>query len=66
MLAKVMLSCLLSIQKYLSCLNGTIESYLNSEPSLEKFKKYLTDLLETKSHKLSPDTEEALASLGEF
>ncbi len=65
MLAKVNAELSFIDSEILELPEGTIESYLNSEPSLEKFKKYLTDLLETKSHKLSPDTEEALASLGE-
>ena len=65
MLAKVNAELSFIDSEILELPDGTIESYLNSEPSLEKFNKYLTDLLETKNHKLSPDTEEALASLGE-
>jgi oligoendopeptidase F len=45
--------------------DGTIERYLEEEQGLVPFKKNLFELLETKPHKLSPETEEALASLGE-
>lgn len=44
---------------------GKIEEFLQTEPGLEPFKKSLTELLETKKHKLSPETEEVLAALGE-
>lgn len=39
--------------------------FIKKEPRLEVYKKNLSDLLETKKHKLSPETEEALAALGE-
>ncbi|MBS4209903.1 oligoendopeptidase F [Bacillus sp. FJAT-50079] len=42
-----------------------VQGYLKEEQSLEPFTKFLHDLLETKQHKLLPETEEALASLGE-
>ncbi|WP_066062388.1 oligoendopeptidase F [Neobacillus soli] len=45
---------------------GTIERYLQEEPKLGAFRKTLIELLETKKHKLSPETEEALAALGEL
>ncbi len=45
--------------------DGTIESYLKEEPKLDAFRKNLLELLETKRHRLSPETEEALAALGE-
>ncbi|ESU34488.1 oligoendopeptidase F [Bacillus sp. 17376] len=45
--------------------DGKIEKFLQEEPGLEPFKKSLTELLETKKHKLSPETEEVLAALGE-
>ncbi|MED4581225.1 oligoendopeptidase F [Brevibacillus choshinensis] len=45
--------------------DGSIEKYLQEEPGLEPFRKNLEDLLETKPHRLSADTEAALASLGE-
>ncbi|MEH7306234.1 oligoendopeptidase F [Neobacillus drentensis] len=45
---------------------GTVEKYLREEPDLEPFRKNLVELLETKKHKLSPETEEVLASLGEL
>lgn len=45
---------------------GTIEQYLQEEPKLAAYKKNLMELLETKKHKLLPETEEALAALGEL
>ncbi|MBT2638744.1 oligoendopeptidase F [Bacillus sp. ISL-39] len=45
--------------------DGKIEEFLQEEPGLEPFKKNLSELLETKKHKLSPETEEVLAALGE-
>ncbi|WP_409304249.1 oligoendopeptidase F [Peribacillus sp. SCS-155] len=44
---------------------GKVESYLQEEAELKPFKKNLMELLESKKHKLSPETEEALAALGE-
>lgn len=44
---------------------GTIERYLQEEHGLEVFRKNLEDLLETKPHRLTAETESALASLGE-
>lgn len=44
---------------------GTIEKFLQEEPQLEPFQKNLLELLETKKHKLAPETEEVLAALGE-
>ncbi|MEK3854611.1 oligoendopeptidase F [Cytobacillus sp. FSL H8-0458] len=49
----------------LSLPDGLIEKYINEESGLEPFRNGLTELLETKRHRLSPDTEEALAALGE-
>lgn len=45
--------------------DGTIEKFLQTDPELESFRTGLMDLLETKKHKLSPETEEVLAALGE-
>lgn len=45
---------------------GTVEKFLNEEPELKVFEKNLLELLETKKHTLSPETEEALAALGEL
>lgn len=45
--------------------DGTIEKFLQADPELESFRTGLMDLLETKKHKLSPETEEVLAALGE-
>ena len=44
---------------------GTIERYIAAEPALEAVRFYLEKLLETRPHMLSPETEEALAALGE-
>ncbi|PEW41486.1 oligoendopeptidase F [Bacillus cereus] len=44
---------------------GTIEKYLTEETQLEPFRKSLLDILQKRSHTLSPETEEALAALGE-
>lgn len=44
---------------------GTIERYLEEEPGLAPFRKKLLDLLQTRPYRLSPDTESALAALGE-
>lgn len=45
---------------------GTVEAYLQEEPELAPFRNHLMKLLDTKKYKLSPDTEEALAALGEI
>lgn len=42
-----------------------ILSFIGEEPGLKKYRKYISDLLEKKKHILSPETEEALAALGE-
>ncbi|MCM3132214.1 oligoendopeptidase F [Paenibacillus polysaccharolyticus] len=44
---------------------GTIEKYLNELPGLEPYKRSLERLMEEKEHRLSPETEKVLASLGE-
>ncbi|MGE5702545.1 MAG: oligoendopeptidase F [Clostridia bacterium] len=41
------------------------EQYLQQEPALAPFQLKLQDLLETKPHRLHPETESVLASLGE-
>lgn len=45
--------------------DGTIARYLAEEPGLTPYRQYLEQLLELKPHQLAPDTEAALASLGE-
>ncbi|WML60476.1 oligoendopeptidase F [Neobacillus sp. PS2-9] len=45
---------------------GVVEKYILEEPGLDAFRKNLVELLETKKHRLSPETEEALAALGEL
>lgn len=44
---------------------GTVEKYLQEQPDLEPFGKNLNDLLKTRAHRLSPESETVLASLGE-
>ncbi|WP_434751495.1 oligoendopeptidase F [Paenibacillus amylolyticus] len=44
---------------------GTIEQYLNKLPGLAPYKRSLERLMEEKAHRLSPETEKVLASLGE-
>jgi oligoendopeptidase F len=44
---------------------GSVERFLQEEPKLEPFRKSLLELLETKKHRLSAETEEALAALGD-
>lgn len=45
--------------------DGTVERYLAEEPGLEPFRRVLEDLLEEKPHRLSAETEAAIAALGE-
>ncbi|MDM5465289.1 oligoendopeptidase F [Bacillus cereus] len=49
----------------LSFEEGTIEKYLTAETKLEPFRKSLLEILKKRQHTLSPETEEALAALGE-
>lgn len=44
---------------------GALESFLAEEPGLSPFRKRLLDLYATKPHRLSSETESALAALGE-
>jgi len=44
---------------------GTIERYLQENTELGAFRNYLTELLETKPHRLAAETEAVLAALGE-
>ncbi|WP_312469499.1 oligoendopeptidase F [Neobacillus sp.] len=46
--------------------DGVVEKFLQEEPELEAFRKNLIELLESKKHKLTAQTEEALAALGEL
>lgn len=45
--------------------DGTLESYLAKEPALKSFERMLQKMAAEKPHMLHPDTEVALASLGE-
>jgi oligoendopeptidase F len=49
----------------LSLPEGTLESYLKEEPGLEPFRLTIQKLIESKPHRLHPETEMALAALGE-
>jgi oligoendopeptidase F len=49
----------------LSLPNGYLERYIQEEAELKPFQKNLQELLETKKHRLIPETEEVLAALGE-
>ncbi len=49
----------------LSLEEGTVEKYLQEDSELQPFRKDLLELLETKKHRLTPETEEVLAALGE-
>lgn len=44
---------------------GTVEAYIQEEPKLIPFHKNLQELIQKKAHTLSPETEEAIAALGE-
>lgn len=45
---------------------GVLESYLQEEPRLEDFSRYVQRLLDDKPFLLAPETEKVLASLGEI
>jgi len=45
--------------------DGAVSRYLAEEPGLAPFRRMLEDLLEEKPHRLSPETEAAIAALGE-
>ncbi|HHY75322.1 MAG TPA: oligoendopeptidase F [Firmicutes bacterium] len=49
----------------LSMPDETIKRYLDEEPGLEPFRLTVEKLLESKPHRLHPETEKALAALGE-
>jgi len=49
----------------LSLPDGVLERFLEEEPELGEFRRSLLELLRTKPYALSPDTEAALAALGE-
>ncbi|GGK34751.1 oligoendopeptidase F [Caldalkalibacillus thermarum] len=65
LLSKVQSSLAFIESEILTLPDGTIEKYIQEQPHLADFQKALDDLLKTKPYKLSPDTEEALAALGE-
>lgn len=46
--------------------DGTLERYMNEEPGLKEFARMIEQMLAEKPHMLSPETEMAVASLGEI
>jgi oligoendopeptidase F len=63
--SKVMASLSFIKSEILSLSDGTIEQYLQENAELRKYKKVLSDTVDSKQYQLHPETEEALASLGE-
>lgn len=49
----------------LSLPEGTLDRYIKEEPGLEPFRLTIEKMIEAKPHRLHPETEMALASLGE-
>jgi oligoendopeptidase F len=49
----------------LSVSEEELRRMLDEEPGLAPFRKFLTDLAETRTHRLHPETEQALQALGE-
>ena len=45
--------------------DGVVASFLDADERLASLRKYLLDILDTKPHKLLPETESVLAALGE-
>ncbi len=45
--------------------DGTLERYLAEEPGLEPYRLTIEQMIENKQHRLHPETEMALAALGE-
>ncbi len=45
--------------------DGTVERFASEEPGLGVYMRSLKELLDTKAHRLSPETEQTLAALGE-
>jgi len=45
--------------------DGMVARYLAGEPKLASFRRVLEDLLDLKPHRLTPETEKAIAALGE-
>ncbi|WP_078550054.1 oligoendopeptidase F [Litchfieldia alkalitelluris] len=65
MLSNVSASTSFIDSEILELSDETLNSYIQDEQDLKEFSKTLTDLIETKPHKLSPETEEVLAAFGE-
>lgn len=63
-LSKVSASLTFIKSEILDLPDGTVERYIDEEDELKVFQKYLEELLDTKPHTLSAETEAALASLG--
>jgi oligoendopeptidase F len=65
MYATVMTALSFIKSEVLSLPDGTVDNYLKENEELRTYKKVLEDLLVSKPYQLHPETEEALASLGE-
>jgi oligoendopeptidase F len=65
MIAKVSAALSFIHSEILELPDGTIERYIAEEEGLTSLGKNLLELLETKPHNLTPETEAALAALGE-
>lgn len=63
--AKLEAACAFIKSEILALPEGTVERFVAEEPALAELRPHLERLLEEKPHILSPETEEALASLGE-
>jgi oligoendopeptidase F len=46
--------------------DGVLERFIEEEPGLATWRKYLSELLERKPHRLHPEAEEVIAALGEI
>lgn len=65
LLSKVNASLSFIQSEILSIDEAVLESFLQTEKDLLPFRKNLSELIDSKKHKLAPETEEALAALGE-
>jgi oligoendopeptidase F len=65
MLSEVSSALSFILSEILSLPDGRVDEYLQEEPELSSLRKNLMEWLEMKPHQLSPETEAALASLGE-
>jgi len=64
--AKLESACAFIKSEILSLPDGTVERFMAEEPKLAELRLHLERMLEEKPHMLLPETEEALAALGEI